>query len=396
MKMWRGRQWPVFPLVVLVLVALGLGFLLHAVLTEEPLWLGQAAKTAPPPGLAAGDLQSAFVAVADKVRPAVVNIGTVQLSRGRRPFGFDQPFPDDPFFRDFFRDFFGEGPRGEFRQSSLGSGVIFDRRGYILTNFHVIKGADEITVRFSDKHEVRGRIVGSDPKTDLAVVRIQVEEKMAVAALGDSDRLRVGEWAIAIGNPFGLDQTVTVGVISATGRSDVGIATYENFIQTDASINPGNSGGPLVNLRGDVIGINTAIVASGQGIGFAIPVNMAKRIIEQLIEKGRVARGWLGFSLQPLTAELAQSLGAKSGEGALVASVSSGGPAAKAGLQQGDLILTYDGSKVDDPQHLQRLIAESQIGKTVSLTYLRKGKSGQAQAKVEEMPAEEGVRGQRK
>jgi len=396
MKMWRGRQWPVFPLVVLVLVALGLGFLLHAVLTEEPLWLGQAAKTAPPPGLAAGDLQSAFVAVADKVRPAVVNIGTVQLSRGRRPFGFDQPFPDDPFFRDFFRDFFGEGPRGEFRQSSLGSGVIFDRRGYILTNFHVIKGADEITVRFSDKHEVRGRIVGSDPKTDLAVVRIQVEEKMAVAALGDSDRLRVGEWAIAIGNPFGLDQTVTVGVISATGRSDVGIATYENFIQTDASINPGNSGGPLVNLRGDVIGINTAIVASGQGIGFAIPVNMAKRIIEQLIEKGRVARGWLGFSLQPLTAELAQSLGAKSREGALVASVSSGGPAEKAGLQQGDLILTYDGSKVDDPQHLQRLIAESQIGKTVSLTYLRKGKSGQAQAKVEEMPAEEGVRGQRK
>jgi len=396
MKMWRGRQWPVFPLVVLVLVALGLGFLLHAVLTEEPLWLGQAAKTAPPPGLAAGDLQSAFVAVADKVRPAVVNIGTVQLSRGRRPFGFDQPFPDDPFFRDFFRDFFGEGPRGEFRQSSLGSGVIFDRRGYILTNFHVIKGADEITVRFSDKHEVRGRIVGSDPKTDLAVVRIQVEEKMAVAALGDSDRLRVGEWAIAIGNPFGLDQTVTVGVISATGRSDVGIATYENFIQTDASINPGNSGGPLVNLRGDVIGINTAIVASGQGIGFAIPVNMAKRIIEQLIEKGRVARGWLGFSLQPLTAELAQSLGAKSGEGALVASVSSGGPAAKAGLQQGDLILTYDGSKVDDPQHLQRLIAESQIGKTVSLTYLRKGKSGQAQAKVEEMPAEDRVRGQRK
>jgi Do/DeqQ family serine protease len=386
----------VFPLAVLVFVALGLGFLLHALLTEEPPRLGQAAKTGPPPGLATGDLQSAFVTVADRVRPAVVNIGTVQHSRGRRPFGFDQPFPDDPFFRDFFRDFFGEGPRGEFRQSSLGSGVIFDRRGYILTNFHVIKGADEITVRFSDKHEVRGRIVGSDPKTDLAVVRIQVEEKMAVAALGDSDRLRVGEWAIAIGNPFGLDQTVTVGVISATGRSDVGIATYENFIQTDASINPGNSGGPLVNLRGDVIGINTAIVASGQGIGFAIPVNMAKRIIEQLIEKGRVARGWLGFSLQPLTAELAQSLGAKSREGALVASVASGGPAEKAGLQQGDLILTYDGSKVDDPQHLQRLIAESQIGKTVSLTYLRKGKSGQAQAKVEEMPAEDRVRGQRK
>ena len=386
------------PLVMLALVALGLGFVLHAVVTREPLRLltGEAAKTASLPGPGAGELQGAFVAIADRVRPAVVNIGTVQISRGRRPFGFEQPFPDDPFFRDFFRDFFGQGPRGEFRESSLGSGVIIDRRGYILTNFHVIKGADEITVRFSDKHEVRGRVVGSDPKTDLSVVRIQPEPSMAVASLGDSERLRVGEWAIAIGNPFGLDQTVTVGVISATGRSDVGIATYENFIQTDASINPGNSGGPLVNLRGEIVGINTAIVASGQGIGFAIPINMAKRIIDQLIEKGRVARGWLGVATQPITAVLAQSLGAKSTEGALVASVSAGGPAERAGLQQGDVILTYDGTKVNDLHHLQRLIAESEIGKTIALTILRNGRSSQVQAKVEEMPADDRPRGQRK
>ncbi len=398
MKFQGGGYWPVLPLAAVVIVSLGLGFLLHAALPRESFRLlpRDAAKTSPAPNPPGGDLQSAFVAVADRVRPAVVNIGTVQLSRGRRPFGFTEPFPDDPFFRDFFRDFFGQGPRGEFRQSSLGSGVIFDRRGYILTNFHVIRGADEITVRFSDKHEVRGRVVGSDPKTDLSVVKIEPGEKMAVAPFGDSDRLRVGEWAIAIGNPFGLDQTVTVGVISATGRSDVGIATYENFIQTDASINPGNSGGPLVNIRGEVMGINTAIVASGQGIGFAIPINMAKRIVNQLIEKGRVTRGWLGLSLQPLTAELAQALGAKSTEGALVASVSSGGPAEKVGLQQGDLILTYDGTTVDDPQHLQRLIAESDIGKTVGLTVLRKGRESQVQAKVEEMPAEARAPGQRK
>ena len=398
MQIRGGKRWPVLPLAILTLVALALGFLLHAVLTGEPLRLrGRDSAKAPlPTNQTAADLQGAFVAVADSVRPAVVNIGTVQLGRGRHSFGFSERFPDDPFFRDFFRDFFGQGPQGEFRQSSLGSGVIFDRRGYILTNFHVIRGADEITVRFSDKREVRGRVVGSDAKTDLSVVKIEPDEKTAVAALGDSDRLRVGEWAIAIGNPFGLDQTVTVGVISATGRSDVGIATYENFIQTDASINPGNSGGPLINLRGEVMGINTAIVAAGQGIGFAIPVNMAKRVIKQLIEKGRVDRGWLGLSLQPLTPELAQTLGAKTTEGALVASTSSGGPAEKAGLQQGDLLLTYDGTKVEDPQHLQRLIADSEIGKMATLTFLRKGRSGQVQVRVDEMPADDRPRAQRR
>src|SRR3990172_9006794 len=343
---------------LLVLASLGVGLGLNAALNGVP----SGSRPAPlPGGLATPEaLQQAFPQVADQVRPAVVNIGTVTLAKGRRPLT-PSPFSDDPLFKDFFEQFFGggQGPRGEFKQPSLGSGVIIDKQGLVLTNFHVVKGADEITVRLSSKKEYRGRVVGYDPKTDLAVVRFQPDSELTVARLGNSDTLKVGEWAIAIGNPFGLDQTVTVGVISATVRAHVGIATYENFIQTDASINPGNSGGPLLNLKGEVVGINTAIVAAGQGIGFAIPINMVKRVANQLIEKGRVDRGWLGLSLQPLTPELAQTLGAKTTEGALVASPSSGGPAEKAGLQQGDLLLTYDGTKVEDPQHLQRLIADS-------------------------------------
>ncbi|HWN16938.1 MAG TPA: trypsin-like peptidase domain-containing protein, partial [Candidatus Dormibacteraeota bacterium] len=248
-------------------------------------------------------LQMGFVDVAQQVRPAVVHLGTIQRAKSRRGPNLPQG-NDDPFFRDFFNQFFGsEGPdsRSEFRRPGLGSGVIIDKRGLVLTNFHVVKGADEILIRLSDKREYRGQIMGTDPKTDLAVVKFQPDHEITVATLGNSDALRVGEWAIAIGNPFGLDQTVTVGVISATGRSDVGIATYENFIQTDASINPGNSGGPLVNLRGQVIGVNTAIVAAGQGIGFAIPINMVKRVVDQLVDKGKVVRGWLGVALQPLS-----------------------------------------------------------------------------------------------
>jgi S1-C subfamily serine protease len=234
----------------------------------------------------------------------VVHVGTVQVARPRRPPACSGPLSDDPFFKDFFDQFFGRrGPGeapGEFRTPGLGSGVIVDKRGYVITNFHVVRGADAVLIRLSSKEEFRGRVVGSDPKTDLAVVTFDPgQTELRVASLGNSDTLRVGEWAIAIGNPFGLDQTVTVGVVSAVGRADVGIATYENFIQTDASINPGNSGGPLVNLRGDVIGINTAIVATGQGIGFAIPANMVKRVTAQLVD-AQVTRGWLG-SYQPLT-----------------------------------------------------------------------------------------------
>jgi S1-C subfamily serine protease len=288
--------------VIALIACAGAGFWAHA------LWTGMTARptpTAPSPMSTADALQEAIVAVAGQVRPAVVHVGTVQVARSRRPQAGAGPFANDPSYKDFFDQFFGpRGPEapGEFRTPGLGSGVIIDKRGYVITNFHVVKGADAVIIRLSSKEEFRGRVVGSDLKTDLAVVRFEPERtELRVAQLGNSDALRVGEWAIAIGNPFGLDQTVTVGVVSAVGRADVGIATYENFIQTDASINPGNSGGPLVNLRGEVIGINTAIVATGQGIGFAIPASMVKRVTAQLVDRGKVTRGWTGAETQALT-----------------------------------------------------------------------------------------------
>ena len=333
-------------------------------------------------------LQLGFVDVAQHVRPAVVHLGTIQRAKSRRGPNLPQG-NDDPFFRDFFNQFFGsEGPdsRSEFRRPGLGSGVIIDKRGLVLTNFHVVKGADEILIRLSDKREYRGQILGTDPKTDLAVVKFHPDQEITVATLGNSDALRVGEWAIAIGNPFGLDQTVTVGVISATGRSDVGIATYENFIQTDASINPGNSGGPLVNLKGQVIGVNTAIVAAGQGIGFAIPINMVKRVVEQLVDKGKVVRGWLGVALQPLSPDLAQSLGLAGTNGAVVGSTITGSPAAQAGLQQGDVIIAYDSTPVDDYRHVQRLVAETRVGKSVTLQIVRKKQKMDVAITIAEVP----------
>lgn len=371
---------------LLVTVALALGFGLHALLSGAPF------KGQPAPFTPAGldGLQAAFTRVAEQVRPAVVNVGTVTLAKRGRPPA-PGPFGDDPLFKDFFEQFFGPGagPRGEFKQPSLGSGFIIDKRGDVVTNLHVVKGADEILVRLSSKKEYRGKVVGVDPKTDLAVVRFQPDTELTVAALGNSDSLKVGEWAIAIGNPFGLDQTVTVGVISATGRSDVGITAYENFIQTDASINPGNSGGPLLNLKGEVIGINTAIVAAGQGIGFAIPINMAKRVVSQLVERGKVVRGWLGVAVQPLTPALAESLGAKGTGGAVVASVYPKSPAADAGLQSGDLIVAFDRVTVEDYHHLQRLVADAEVGKQVVVGVLRKKAPMDVTLKIAEMPGED-------
>jgi Do/DeqQ family serine protease len=318
----------------------------------------------------------------------------VQLARAKRPPVAPGPYADDPFLKDFFDQFFGPrspGPRGEFHQPGLGSGVILDKRGYVLTNFHVIKGADAVTVRLSSKREYRGRIIGTDPKTDIAIVRFEPEGELTVATLGNSDALRVGEWAIAIGNPFGLDQTVTVGVVSATGRADVGIASYENFIQTDASINPGNSGGPLVNLKAEVIGINTAIVATGQGIGFAIPANMVRRVTGQLIDRGKVTRGWLGVSLQPITTELAEALGVKSTTGAVVARVYPGSPAEAAGLKQNDVIVAFDGVGVEDYHHLQRLAAEAEVGRVVKLDVVRERTTRPVELKVAEAPEAPGA-----
>ncbi|GAM09180.1 putative periplasmic serine endoprotease DegP-like [Geobacter sp. OR-1] len=312
--------------------------------------------------------QQAFMAVAKTVTPSVVNISTVTRKRVIQPF-----FEFSPFFDDFFG---GGQPRPRYRkESSLGSGFIINKEGYIITNDHVVKNAETIQVKLSNDKVYNARIVGEDPKTDIAVIKLIGAGDLPVSVLGDSDKLQVGQWAIAIGNPFGLDRTVTVGVISATGRSNMGIETYEDFIQTDASINPGNSGGPLLNVYGEVIGINTAIVAAGQGIGFAIPINMAKTVITQLIKKGSVPRGWLGVSIQPVTEDIARSFGLNKTKGALVAEVMSGSPAERAGIRQGDIITQVAGKEIKDPKQLQIIVAEIPIGQKTSVTVFRDGKS---------------------
>ncbi len=377
-------------LVLYALIFFSLGIYVHSALTKPtpPTW-GPAAiplRSSLPPVSDAATPDSPFVRVAELVTPSVVNISTVTSRAGRNPGEFFQPFGNDPFFRDFFDRFFEGTPHRRQPTTSLGSGVVIDKSGLILTNNHVIRDADEITVKFADNHEVKGRVVGTDPKTDLAVIRVPVKADLPAARLGNSDALRVGEWAIAIGNPFGLDHTLTVGVISATGRSEVGIATYENFIQTDASINPGNSGGPLLNIRGEVVGINTAIVAAGQGIGFAIPINMARKVIDDLVTKGKVTRGWLGIGIQPLTPELAKSFGVDA-EGVLVSQVMPKSPAESAGLKAGDLILAVNGTPVKDPRQLQQVIAEADIGKTVEVTILREKITHSVKVRIGEMPA---------
>jgi len=329
-------------------------------------------------------LEDAFSAVADRVTPAVVNVSTVAQKSSSNG--------DDDRHRELFGDdlderYFRRRPREDGRAS--GSGVIVDPKGYILTNNHVIENAREITVRLSDSRKFSATLVGRDPKTDLAVLKVQAPAPLPVAELADSDRLRVGQWAIAIGNPFGLDRTVTVGIISATARNRVGVATYENFIQTDASINPGNSGGPLLNLDGKVIGINTAIVAAGQGIGFSIPINEAKAVMAQLIAKGRVVRGWLGVVIQDLTDELASSFGVREREGVLVADVMKGGPAETAGLRAGDVVVELNGTRIHEVPDLQRHIANVAPGQRVRLGVVREGAPQRVTVTVAEMPGEE-------
>jgi serine protease Do len=311
--------------------------------------------------------QQAFVTLVKTVTPSVVNISTIGKKKLVRPF-----FESSPLFEDFFGE---RGGRPQFRREhSLGSGFIINKEGYIVTNDHVVRDAETIQVKLSNESVYSGKVIGSDPKTDIAVIKINAKEPLPAAVFGDSNKLQVGQWAIAIGNPFGLDRTVTVGVISATGRSNMGIETYEDFIQTDASINPGNSGGPLLNIYGEVIGINTAIVAAGQGIGFAIPVNMAKQVVNQLIAKGNVSRGWMGISIQAVTDEMARSFGLSKTYGALVNDVVADSPAAKAGILQGDVITGFAGSPVKDVRQLQRLVAETPVGKRVEVELYRDGK----------------------
>src|SRR5216117_1133580 len=331
-------------------------------------------------------LEEAFTTAADRVTPAVVNVSAVprKQSAEETPERFREFFGEE-----FYERFFRRRPREEARAS--GSGVLVDPRGYVLTNNHVIENAQDITVRLSDGRKFTAKLVGRDPKTDLAVLKVEAPSPLPAAELGDSDHLRVGQWAIAIGNPFGLDRTVTVGIISATARNRVGVATYENFIQTDASINPGNSGGPLLNIDGKVIGINTAIVAAGQGIGFSIPINQAKEVMRQLIASGRVVRGWLGIAIQDVTDELAGTFGVREREGVLVAEVINGGPAEAAGVRQGDVIVELNGAPIKEVPELQRRVAAVAPGQPVRLKVIRERKPVALSVTVSEMPAEEPV-----
>ncbi|MCX8084187.1 MAG: DegQ family serine endoprotease [Calditerrivibrio sp.] len=333
-------------------------------------------------------VQESFEKVAEIALPSVVNIYTEQRVKVNPRFDF--PFGDNPLFRDFFKDFFGTPKQREYKSTSLGSGFIITENGYIVTNDHVVKNADSISVKLSDKRTFKATVVGSDPKTDVAVIKIDAKD-LKPLKFGDSSKLRIGQWAIAVGNPFGLNGTLTVGVISATGRSGLGIETYEDFIQTDASINPGNSGGPLLNIYGDVIGINTAIIASGQGIGFAIPANMAKPIIEQIINKGKVDRSWIGVGIQDMTPELAKSMGVKIDHGVVINKVYPNSPAKKAGLQEGDVIIKCNNEKIITSSDLQKIVVNSKIGSEIKCTVIRDSKEFTVKIITEKMPDDETI-----
>ena len=321
-----------------------------------------------------------FVKLAKKLKPAVVNIST---SKTIAPQKRQHRAGNDPF-QEYFDRFFDTPLQHPFKQKNLGSGFIISDDGYLITNNHVVNGADEIKVKLSDGREFKGELKGKDEKLDLALVKIEAKGHLPVAPLGDSDKIEVGEWVMAIGNPFGLTQTVTAGIVSAQGRV-IGSGPYDDYIQTDASINPGNSGGPLFNTDGEVIGINTAILAGGQGIGFAIPVNMAKSIITQLKETGKVTRGWLGVSVQLVTPELASSFGLDAERGALIAEVFKDSPAEKAGLKNGDIVLEFDGHVIRQMSELPRQVATTAVGKKVKVVVERDGHELTMPVTVEQM-----------
>jgi serine protease Do len=333
-----------------------------------------------------------FVSLSKKLSPVVVNISTTQMTEGFQ--GLPSPFGEDDPFSEFWRRFFGNpGPRGQFRQRSLGSGFIIDRDGSILTNNHVVENAERIVVRLADEREFEAKVIGKDPKTDIAVIKINARGDLPVAPLGDSDKVEVGEWVVAIGNPFGLDNTVTAGIVSAKGRH-LGAGPYDNFIQTDASINPGNSGGPLINMRGEVVGINTAIFSrtgGNIGIGFAIPINLAKELVPQLKTKGKVTRGWLGVVIQRVTPEIAESLGLERARGALVASVAKDGPAERAGVKVGDVIIEFDGKEIRDSNELPILVARTPVDKRVRVKVIRDKKELTLPVTIGELKEEEVV-----
>lgn len=328
-------------------------------------------------GVNAFSAPESFSELAESARPGVVNIRTVKTIKGGSPVFrhfFGNPFGGNRNpFDEFLGPFQGDGHQRDFKQRSLGSGFLIDQDGHIVTNNHVIEDADQIKVILSDDKEFDAELIGRDPKTDLALIRIEGAKTLKPIEFGNSDRLKVGTWVVAIGSPFGLEQTVTAGIVSAKGRI-IGSGPYDDFIQTDASINPGNSGGPLLNMDGEVVGINTAIIASGQGIGFAIPINLAKGIIDQLKEKGEVTRGWLGVGIQDLTPELADYYDLKAEKGVLVTQVFEGDPADNAGIKVNDIILSVDGKRVSTGRELSAMIASTPVGHKTTLDLVRDGR----------------------
>ncbi len=347
----------------------------------------------------AHSLQQTFISIAKKLKPSVVNIRVTREEKarvqGQDPFGGPDGTPFDDLFEKFFR-----GPRGRqfkaphrsFKSEAAGSGIIVDAAGHILTNNHVVKGATKIAVKLSTGKEVDATIVGRDPQTDLAVIKLKGGETVHPAEFADTSKLEVGQWVMAIGNPFGLEQTVTVGVLSAIGRSGLGAAPIEDFLQTDASINPGNSGGPLCDLDGKVIGVNTLIFAApGSGIGFAIPANMAQRITQQIIKGGSVDRPYIGISMQPVTPDLQEHLGLSDRAGAVVMDVQADSPGGKAGLKQMDIIRSIDGKEMKDTNDVQKYVLQQNVGATINLDVMRNGKNEKVVVKLEQMPKTYGL-----
>ncbi|MDW7972648.1 MAG: DegQ family serine endoprotease [Thermodesulfovibrio sp.] len=381
----------IIPGIILIFIGITIGLIISSKLDIQSKGFSEDYKISKESQEILSKFGNAMAEVIQAVRPSVVNIYTTK--KIKRPW---IPFPfNDPFFRRFFDEELSElfNRQREYTQTSLGSGVIVDSSGHILTNYHVIKGADEIKVKLYDKRVFDGTVIGYDAKTDIAVIKIKAEGLRPIK-WGDSDKLRVGETVIAIGNPYGLNLTVTSGIVSATGRANVGIADYEDFIQTDAAINPGNSGGPLVNVRGELVGINTAIFSTTggyQGIGFAIPSNMAKVVMESLIKNKRVVRGWLGVTVQDLDNEMAKRLKLKEIKGAIITDVEEGSPAEKAGLMRKDVIIGFDGKEVEDSAHLRNLVANTPPGKRVNIEIIRENKKYSIPVTIGELPAERKV-----
>jgi serine protease Do len=340
-------------------------------------------------GMAA--LTTSFAPIVKNAQPAVVSIASTKIVKISGDEGLS-PLFDDPMFRQFF----GDGPQNrlgkprEQREQGLGSGVIVAPDGFILTNNHVVDGAKEIKVYTSDKRELKARVIGADPKTDIAVVKVEAEN-LPTLPFADSSQAQVGDIVLAIGNPFGVGQTVTMGIISATGRGNLGIEDYEDFIQTDAAINPGNSGGALINAGGQLIGINTAILSragGNQGVGFAVPANLARAVMNQLLKGGKVVRGYLGVAIQPVTPEIAKAFNLPDARGALVGEVTPDGPAARAGLAQGDVIIELNGARVDDSRDLRLKVSQLAPGSAIRLKLLRDGNPREVNITLGELPNE--------